>query len=71
MVAIFILDYNRRKLNHLGFYVRPGTETLVAMVASRSITTKQSIDFFTPAKRMCYTDAEFSPLFYNEVGFEK
>ena len=54
---------------YLGFYIRPGTETLVAMIASRSLTTNASKNFFTPAKRMCYTNAEFSPPFYNEVGF--
>ena len=54
-----------------GFYVRPGTETLVATIASKSITTKDSKNFFTPAKRMCYTDDEFSPPFYNKVKMQK
>ena len=57
----------------LGFYVRPGTETLVSMKASRTVMNQDAIDFFSnPAQRMCYTENQFQPLYYNKVrsGFK-
>ena len=51
-----------------GFYVRPGTETLVTMKASRTEMKQDAIDFFTdPEYRQCYTEDQFQPLYYNKV----
>ena len=51
-----------------GFYVRPGTETLVSMKASRTEMKQDAVDFFSDIKyRMCYTEEQFQPLHYNRV----
>ena len=49
--------------------MRPGTETLVTMKASRTEMKQDAIDFFTdPEYRQCYTEDQFQPLYYNKVG---
>ena len=50
-----------------GFYIQPGTETLVSMQVTGSTTTEGAISFFTPARRNCYTDQEFQPKYFNKV----
>ena len=52
----------------LGFYVRPGTETLVSLRATRTSTNHEALSFFSPEQRMCYTEQEFQPLYYNKVS---
>ena len=51
-----------------GFYVRPGTETLVSLRATRTSTNHEALSFFSPEQRMCYTEQEFQPLYYNKVS---
>ena len=51
-----------------GFYVRPGTETLVSLRATRTSTNHEALSFFSPEQRMCYTEHEFQPLYYNKVS---
>ena len=46
-------------INQIGFYVSPGTETLVAMKPTILNTTQKVLDRFTPEDRNCYTDDEF------------
>ena len=53
-----------------GFYVSPGTETLIALVPSVINTTQEAIDRFTPEQRNCYTDEEFRLKYFKyEMGF--
>ena len=60
------LQYFKRIFS--GFYVRPGTETLVNIKASRTEMRQDAIDFFSdPKYRMCYTEDQFQPLYYNKV----
>ena len=48
--------------------MRPGTETLVNIKASRTEMRQDAIDFFSdPKYRMCYTEDQFQPLYYNKV----
>ena len=37
------------------------------MQVTGSTTTPDAISFFTPAKRNCYRDIEFQPLYFNKV----
>lgn len=51
----------------LGFYVQPGTETLISMKVTRTTVPQESMRFYSPKERMCYTKEEFQPLYYNMV----
>ena len=47
--------------------MKPGTDTLVSMKVSRTVTSKKALEYFDSSQRMCYTDEEFQPLYFNEV----
>ena len=46
-------------INQNGFYVSPGSETLVAMTPTILNTTQEAMERFRPKDRNCYTDEEF------------
>ena len=50
-----------------GFYVKPGTSSLVSMKVSRTVTSPKALKYFDSDQRMCYTEQEFQPLYFNEV----
>ena len=57
-------------INQNGFYVAPGSETLVAITPTILNTTTSAISKFSPEKRNCYTPDEFDfKYFKRERGF--
>ena len=50
-----------------GFYVKPGSSSLVSMKVSRTVTTEKALKYFSSDQRMCYSEEEFQPLYFNEV----
>ena len=50
-----------------GFYIQPGTESMVAMQVVGYGTTQDAIGHFNPQERNCYNDDEFQPLYFNKV----
>merc|ERR1712106_646066 len=61
---------DRPVVSQQGFYIQPGTETLVSMQVTGSIATPGAMTFFNPARRNCYNDEEFQPLYFNKsTGF--
>ena len=53
-----------------GFYVRPGTESLIAFDINGFEATSTALGFFTGSKKFCYTEADFQPRHYNlKTGF--
>ena len=37
------------------------------MKVSRTVTSKKALKYFNSDQRMCYTEEEFQPLYFNEV----
>ena len=50
-----------------GFYIKPGTESMVSMQFVGYSTTDDAVGHFSPQERNCYTDEEFQPLYFNKV----
>ena len=46
-------------INQNGFYVSPGSETLLAIMPTILNTSQEAMDRFTPEERNCYADEEF------------
>ena len=51
--------------------MKPGTSSLVSMKVSRTVTSQKALKYFDSDQRMCYTQQEFQPLYFNEVLFLK
>ena len=66
MVILILKRLNGESLS-LGFYVQPGTETLISMKVTKTLVPQESLKFYSPQDRMCYTQQEFQPLYYNMV----
>ena len=62
-----MIDLKHVTTSFSGFYVQPGTETLVSMQVTGNKATDEAIKFFPPDRRNCYTDEEFQPLYFNKV----
>ena len=50
--------------------MKPGTSSLVSMKVSRTVTSEKALKYFDSDQRMCYTEQEFQPLYFNEVLFD-
>ena len=50
-----------------GFYIQPGTESMVAMQVVGYGTTQDAMGHFNPQERNCYNNDEFQPLYFNKV----
>merc|ERR1719483_478817 len=61
---------DRAVVTQQGFYIKPGTESMVSMQVVGYGTTEDAMVHFDPQERNCYTDDEFQPLYFNKTtGF--
>jgi len=61
---------DRAVVRQQGFYVKPGTESMVSMQVVGYSTTQEALGHFNPEERDCYMDEEFQPLYFNKsTGF--
>ena len=65
--------YMRPVVRQQGFYVAPGSMTLVSVKVEETFTTPEALSFFPAAARKCYQDdierpveeSEFQPKYFN------